>query len=41
MNTGSNMQWTAQAPDIVRPKLSNILCMEINVSIYAIKASFS
>ena len=27
MNTGSNMQWTAQAPDIVRPKLSNILCM--------------
>ena len=38
---GKSMQWIAQAADIVKPKLSNILCMEINVSIYAIKASFS
>mgnify|MGYP004041115329 CR=1 FL=1 len=40
-NIGNNMQCTAQAADIVKPKLSNILCMEINISIYTIKASFS
>ena len=38
---GRSMQWIAQAADIVKPKLSKILCMETNVSISAIKASFS
>ena len=38
---GRSIQWIAQAADIVKPKLSNILCMETNVSISAIKASFS
>jgi len=40
-NIGNNMQCIAQAADIVKPKLSNILCMGINISIYIIKASFS
>jgi hypothetical protein len=38
---GRSIQWIAQAADIVKPKLSNILCMETNVPIYVIKASFS
>ena len=40
ISTGNNMQWIAQTPETVKPKLSNILCMKPNVSICIIKASF-